>query len=543
MSRRFEDIENEEFVDELIKGLTEVYSSARTDIMAQLSKAGLAQLDENRRASSLLRQVRAVVDRLDAAAGDFAANGIARGYKAGQNIAGEVLSELGVDEQPDWDARIHTDAVDVIAKQMAIDALEKNGTITANVSRALRSTKQSTLAERQINEQIAAGLIQGETRKLTSKRIAQKLIEELGEGKLMTAGARQFKPEEYAELLARTRTREAVTEGILISAGQVGIDLFQVSVHDNPCARCLPYQGRIFSRSGTHPDFPPMGETKPPFHPRCKHVMVPVLEEVLRSRGQYDSLVALSKDPQLNVAGSRDYAEALGLPPPAPIAGKGPRVSAALKYPKRSSIEPVAKRTLQAIDSVHSDGKLPAIALDGDTDLGRTNGMFTAWRNGQVESIQVHPNGETKHLTLAHEIGHFLDFSGVEPTAQWSSSTNPAFKPLMDAIAKTKAITRLAKMEAGPDVIKVTRKGVRVPVAVSKPFVRYLLEPHEQFARAYAQYVATRSGDEVMLGELAKRRGKRTENVVWYPFQWSDNDFEPVVKAMDALFQELGWIR
>lgn len=540
MSRRFSDLENEAFVDELIKQLTQTYGAAREEIMAKLGRAGLAQLEENRRTSALLRQIREIVDQLDAAAGKFATDGIERAYRAGQNIAGEVLDELGVTERPDWDARIHTDAVNVIARQMAADALEKNGTVYSNVARALRTTKQNVIAEQQINEQIAQGILQGETRRQTSRRISQQLIDELGEGKLVTAGSRQFRPEDYAELLARTRTREAVTNGIINSAGQVGIDLFQVSVHDNPCPACLPYQGRVFSRSGTHGEFPPL-TTQPPFHPRCKHVLVPVTENHLKRRGQYDALVALSKDPQINVAGAADYNEALTGEAPTPARGSGPNVSKVMSYPKKSRIEPVAKRTLAAIDNVHSDGKLPVTDLDGDTPLTRGNGEFEVLRGGKI-NIRVNPLGETKHMTLAHEIGHFLDYSGTEPAGAFASAKNPAFAPLMKALSDTRAVKRLEKMAYGAGVIKISGPSGPILASVDQNYVEYLLSPHEQFARAYAQYIATRSGDQVMLGELAKRRGGRRPGVLWYPFQWSDNDFAPVAEAMDALFKEMGWI-
>lgn len=304
MPGRLQDIENEPFVEELVKSLVDVYGTAKQEIMTLLAKSSLTGFQQAR-LNALLKQVRTVVEKLDVAAAQFGATGIPKAYRAGQNIAAQALRDIDVKDTPRWDARIHTSAVDVIAQQMAIDALEKNGTIYSNVARALQKTKQQALTETQINQQIAAGIIQGETRVQTSRKIADAITEQLGEGKLIMAGKRLFTPEEYAELLARTRTREAVTEGIINSSAQVGMDLFQVSVHDNPCPVCRQYQGRIFSLSGENENFPKLA-TKPPFHPRCKHVVVPVTENHLKRKGLFDAARALN-DPSVEIPDHAAY--------------------------------------------------------------------------------------------------------------------------------------------------------------------------------------------------------------------------------------------
>ena len=61
-------------------------------------------------------------------------------------------------------------------------------------------------------------------------------------------------------------------------------------VHGTTCALCAPYEGRVYSRSGTDPDFPPLaaafGKVDPAgpdtlantwlnIHPNCLHVLLP----------------------------------------------------------------------------------------------------------------------------------------------------------------------------------------------------------------------------------------------------------------------------
>ena len=67
---------------------------------------------------------------------------------------------------------------------------------------------------------------------------------------------------------------------------QYGNDLVQVSVHamnEPPGDICYQYQGRVFSISGNDPNFPQLTD-RPPFHPNCEHVLLPVDKETLQSR-------------------------------------------------------------------------------------------------------------------------------------------------------------------------------------------------------------------------------------------------------------------
>ena len=76
---------------------------------------------------------------------------------------------------------------------------------------------------------------------------------------------------------------------------QNGIDLMQFSYHSTSCPVCHPYERKVFSISGTHPDFPPL-ERRPPIHPQCAHILVSYVEEIAKERGEYDQDVATSNE-------------------------------------------------------------------------------------------------------------------------------------------------------------------------------------------------------------------------------------------------------
>ena len=110
-------------------------------------------------------------------------------------------------------------------------------------------------------------------------------------------------------------------------------------------------------------------------------------------------------------------------------------------------------------------------------------------------------------LTAAHEIGHFLDFAGLQPDGRYNSETGPleeGMRLLLEEIRKTNTWKGLVTWRDDAKNIAATTKG-----SLLKEFYHglqenyeYLLQPSELFARAYAQYVAWRSGNATMVAQV-----------------------------------------
>lgn len=92
----------------------------------------------------------------------------------------------------------------------------------------------------------------------------------------------------YCTMVSRTTSRQAEVLAVLTADPEH--DLYMISSHGTTCALCAPYEGRVYSRSGTDPDFPPLaaafGKMDPAgpdtlantwlnIHPNCLHVLVP----------------------------------------------------------------------------------------------------------------------------------------------------------------------------------------------------------------------------------------------------------------------------
>ena len=92
----------------------------------------------------------------------------------------------------------------------------------------------------------------------------------------------------YCSMVSRTTSRQA--EVLAVLTADPGHDLYQISSHNTTCELCAPYEGRVYSKSGIDPDFPPLaaafGKVDPNgpdtlantwlnIHPNCLHVLIP----------------------------------------------------------------------------------------------------------------------------------------------------------------------------------------------------------------------------------------------------------------------------
>lgn len=89
----------------------------------------------------------------------------------------------------------------------------------------------------------------------------------------------------YAELVARSTVHEARNTANINLGVRIGNDLVKMSSHFGSCPICAPYEGRVFSVSGTNPNYPALYDTPwssayQNFHPHCRHILTQYIEEL-----------------------------------------------------------------------------------------------------------------------------------------------------------------------------------------------------------------------------------------------------------------------
>jgi hypothetical protein len=209
----------------------------------------------------------------------------------------------------------------------------------------------------------------------------------------------------------------------------------------------------------------------------------------------------------------------------------GPPVSVALGNKVAVADRATVARTLALIDSVHGDGILDRIDLVSANSRSFAGQLVTVeafGRDPMAAQMKLARAATDPEFTVAHEIGHWLDVSAINGPGRWESKAAkhgdpkamPEMKALLDAIDQSAATA-----------------GIRQSRQIPPKMRAYYLSPHEQFARAYSQWIALRTMDPKM-----RRDSKPKTHLGDYQYdQWTDSDFAPIAAAMDALFDRLGW--
>ena len=144
-----------------------------------------------------------------------------------------------------------------------------------------------------------------------------------------------------------------------------------------------------------------------------------------------------------------------------------------------------------------------------------TYGQF----DDQWHSIDMR-RGLSDNKTLAgylHNFGHAIDLGRVDRST-WGHDAVKSYEHLVSTIANSRAINE----------IKTNSKGL-----LNDAGQELLLRTEEQFARAYHQYIVTKTdyNNKDLWDEINSN----------YHYGWWDDDFKPITEAFDKFFESTGW--
>lgn len=222
-----------------------------------------------------------------------------------------------------------------------------------------------------------------------------------------------------------------------------------------------------------------------------------------------------------------------GSPRPAPGAMSGPRkprpgldIRIRRGTPLGDEVA-VARSSIARVHTIPST--LPTVSVESAALRTGENGIYRGGRS----VLQLNPKGPSPRLTFVHEVGHYLDHRLLGASTRNLESrmlTEEVTREWLAAVQGTDAYKTLAGM----------LDDMTLPRDVAD-HVRYLLQPAELWGRSYAQYVAVKSGDEVMAAEIAAYMDSLD---AWTAArQWATTDFEPVTAAIDAVLRAKGVLK
>jgi hypothetical protein len=227
--------------------------------------------------------------------GVWASQHIAAAFRDGRKLADKQAIEAGVRPKPSTVAGsftlISTGAVQKFALDTISDLHRAADSLADRAKSVLRQTAQLGLSEAKINQVLAGGLIEGQP-----VQTIRKLGDELRavHGETVEINGRNFDVRYYAEMVARTKTRQATVAARHERLAELDIDLVAIVglISQNFCTAFL---GEVFSLSGKSDKYPAYAELPgggPPFHPNCSKSTRPFVEE-LASGKQLDQAEGL----------------------------------------------------------------------------------------------------------------------------------------------------------------------------------------------------------------------------------------------------------
>lgn len=201
---------------------------------------------------------------------------------------------------------------------------------------------------------------------------------------------------------------------------------------------------------------------------------------------------------------------------------------------------------MEEIDKIHGPGALdgralPVVESEHEGSYGYLEGAMPGEPSVRMG---ISTDGDHIGLTMVHEFGHFLDRDDLidfrdfkiaplddafpaDVAAALTSEQVKAIEDFYDALDQTDEIHAIAAV------------ALRHPHPGARGYAAEMLMTVEVWARAYAQYIATKSGNTALLRDLAAVRAKYVSGDD-LPRQWADDAFEGVGAAVEKILKAFG---
>ena len=279
-----------------LNDLQRIYGNAERELRSLMLAVNIDAFD-GAKAEELKRKARRIVTYLNAISGRWTQQITREAYAKADKRTRAILARLGKTRARGPEpARSGPKAVQDIAETALLKAtgsimktVEDYAAATILASQAIRSVpvpiqafayedvadEIGDLAREAVKKQMARGALQ--------KQIMDALRDAIVDGDFIIINGRHYALRKYAKMVARTTMRDSQTAATLDNCKRYENDLVEVSSHGTDCEICLPYEGNVYSVSGTSSKYPHLSED-PPFHPNCLHSILPTSEEEIHVR-------------------------------------------------------------------------------------------------------------------------------------------------------------------------------------------------------------------------------------------------------------------
>ena len=225
-----------------------------------------------------------------------------------------------------------------------------------------------------------------------------------------------------------------------------------------------------------------------------------------------------------------------------------------LPHTNNEQLNAEVRATLQDMDELvkvtTTRGKtLPIYPFD-DPDHDPSNHAGYSYDKESVPyAMFVNPaptSDQHRRASIYHEFWHHLDHMHLGPPQPWKEGQVVPFATDRAALGDFDGIEAGQEIADLLDALRRSRPSLLLqhvydndPIVQRSPealqHIDYLLRPKEITARAFAQWVVTRRGDEDAWANMLPLTGRG------YWHYWDPDDFAEIAAAFDAIFEKLGW--
>lgn len=177
--------------------------------------------------------------------------------------------------------------IDQLTINLMAEIVESENVVMSTLKNALIGRAESDVYRRVGLELVAKSEAIGRGAAATVNEFVHTLLRE-GVTAFVDKAGRSWSLHTYANMVCRTTSRQA--EVLAVITADESQDLYQITTIGTTCEICAPLEGRVYSRSGKDPNFPPLalafGKIDPNgaddltnsylnIHPNCRHQLIP----------------------------------------------------------------------------------------------------------------------------------------------------------------------------------------------------------------------------------------------------------------------------
>ena len=280
---------NQRELDKLIS----IYLKAETDIINEIARLRSQGLIDYH-AVAALERVQAILNKMQSDSWEYVPRMIEKMFYV---RVPEARKKLDVPETPAKHFMGYvnaqnltgeqTDIVQKLTMNLMTELSDASLVVLSSLGNAILGRRENDVVRRVGLELVANMEATGKSTAATVPEFV-KILQREGVTAFVDKAGRNWSLHTYASMATRTTSRQAEVLAVLTADPEH--DLYMISSHGTTCALCAPYEGRVYSRSGTDPDFPPLaaafGKIDPAgsddlantwlnIHPNCLHVLMP----------------------------------------------------------------------------------------------------------------------------------------------------------------------------------------------------------------------------------------------------------------------------